>query len=163
MATNNFEPVNFELPLIVYGMGDDYEERKKEWEEENGGEYEYNDDLYESDIDCECEFVEEELREFNENLEFFKIEQKSGYYAGIQFQVEWDNNYDYDTAIEMEDEEETKYWYDYTPSELKKNIQGELETIKQYLMKLSERMGYLNLYKYAQFSNGEAIYRKVGE
>lgn len=159
MATCNFETMHFDMPLVCGGL--DYDERKQVREQEDGEEYTYED--YDADLQFEIEDCEAELERLNKDLEFFKVEMKSGYYEGWQWQVEWDNSYDYETAMDMDDKDETIYWYDYTPSELRKAIKAELKVIKNYLMRLVKDYGYLNLYKYAQFDNGEAIYKRVGE
>ncbi len=166
MSTANFAPVKFDMPLIAYGLGDDYEERKKEYEEDNAGEYEYNDDLYASDIDFISDEMEAELKSFNSRHEFFEITQESGYYQGVQFQVEFnDRCYDYDTIMDDDyfSEDEAQYYYGRPIETLRKEIRKELEEVKEYLLSLKDRLGFHNLYKYAQFSNGEAIYKEVGE
>lgn len=167
MATSNFSTMNYDLPLIVFGMGVDYEERKKEWEEENGGEYgEYNDDLYESDIEYQSECVEEDLKEFNNKHRFFEIEQRAGYYQGIQLQVNFvDKYWDYETIMDDKNftDEEADYYYGETAEEVREAVKKELEEVREYLLNCKKSMGFLELYKYAQFSNGEAIYKEVKE
>lgn len=165
MATANFAPTNFNMPLIAYGMGEDFEERKKDYEEQY--EEEYTDDMYMSDIGFESEEIEEELKEFNNTHRFFNVEQQSGYYQGIQLQVEWIDNYlDMDTILDKKqfNDEDAEYYYGTgeTAKGIRAEVRKELREVKKYLMSFTER-GFLNLYKYAQFSNGEAIYKRVGE
>ena len=166
MATNNFETMNFDMPLIAYGMGVDYEERKKEWEEENGGEYgEYNDDLYVSDIDFQSEWVEEDIKEFNNRHRFFEVEQKSGYYQGIQFQVNFVDKYlDYDMIMADKEftDEDADYYYGETAEDIRKRVEEEKQECREFIMNMKNLQGAVELYKYAQFSNGEAIYKEVG-
>lgn len=166
MATNNFEPMNFDMPLVAYGMGVDYDERKKEWEEENGGEYEYNDDLYASDIDFQSECVEEDIKEFNSKHQFFEVEQKSGYYEGIQFQVNFSDQYwDYDTIMDEEQftDEDADYYYGEKAEDIRQRVEREKQDCYDFIMGMKNIQGAVELYKYAQFSNGEAIYREVGK
>ena len=165
MATANFAPTNFNMPLIAYGMGEDFEERKKDYEEQY--EEEYTDDMYMSDIGFESEEIEEELKEFNNAHRFFNVEQQSGYYQGIQLQVEWVDKYlDMDTILDKRyfNDEDAEYYYGTgeTAKGIRAEVRKELREVKKYLMSFTGR-GFLNLYKYAQFSNGEAIYRRVGE
>lgn len=165
MATNNFESMNFDMPLVAYGMGVDYEERKKEWEEENGGEYgDYNDDLYASDIDFQSENIEEDIKDFNSKHKFFEVEQKSGYYQGIQFQVNFVDKYlDYDTIMDDKEftDEDADYYYGDTAENIRKQVREELRECYAFLIDMKNLQGAVELYKYAQFSNGEAIYREV--
>lgn len=165
MSTANFAPVNFDLPLIAYGMGEDFEERKKDYEDQF--EEEYTEDLYYSDIDFECEAVEEELKEFNNKHRWFEVVQESGYYQGIQFQVNWlDRYFDMEQILDETqfNDEDAEYYYGTgeTAKGIREEVEKELEEVKEYLMSFTDR-GFLNLYKYAQFSNGEAIYKRVGE
>ena len=165
MATANFAPTNFDMPLIAYGMGEDFEERKQDYEAQY--EEEYTDDMYMTDIEFESEEIEEELKEFNNSHRFFNVEQKCGYYQGIQLQVEWVDNYlDMDTILDRKqfNDEDAEYYYGTgeTAKGIRAEVRKELREVKKYLMSFTGR-GFLNLYKYAQFSNGEAIYKRVGE
>lgn len=163
MATANFAPMNFDMPLIVYGIGEDFEERKQDYETQFGEEY--TDDMYMSDIGFELEDIEEELKEFNNTHRFFNVKQQCGYYQGVQLQVEWVDNYlDMDTILDKKcfNDEDAEYYYGTgeTAKGIRAEVRKELREVRKYLMSFTGR-GFLNLYKYAQFSNGEAIYREV--
>lgn len=163
MSTANFEPMNFDMPLIVGGMGNDFEERKKAWEAENDGEY--TEDTYYSELDWEVEDLNEEVKEWNKELSFFSIEIKSGYYQGWQWQINWEDPYlDYEQIMSDEDfdEDDSDYFYGDTVKNVREQVEKEKKMCEDYLLSLKDR-GYLNLYKYAQFSNGEAIYKEVGK
>ena len=165
MSTANFAPMNFEMPLIAYGMGEDFEERKRDYEEQY--EDEYTEEMYYSDIEYETMYIQEELDEFNKGLQFFEVVQKSGYYQGIQFQVEWVDKYlDMEQILDKKqfNDEDAEYYYGTgeTAKGIRAEVRKELRAVKKYLMSFTGR-GFLNLYKYAQFSNGEAIYKRVGE
>lgn len=164
MSTANFEPMNFDMPLVAYGMGVDYEERKKDYEEDFGEEYIM--DIYYSDIDFQSEDVQNDVDEFNNRHRFFEVEQKSGYYQGIQFQVNFTDKYlDYDTIMDDKEftDEDADYYYGDMADNIRKQVREELRECYAFLIDMKNLQGAVELYKYAQFSNGEAIYRKVGE
>lgn len=163
MATNNFEPMNFDMPLVAYGMGVDYEERKKDYEEDFDSEY--TEDIYYSDIDFQSEDVQNDVDEFNNRHRFFEVEQKSGYYQGVQFQVNFIDKYlDYDTIMDDKEftDEDADYYYGDTAENIRKQVREELRECYAFLIDMKNLQGAVELYKYAQFSNGEAIYREVG-
>lgn len=160
MATANFAPMNFDMPLIAGGIGDDYEERKKEWEEVN--DTEYSEDLYNEDMQFVAEEAEEDLKDFNAGLDHFKITIEPGYYQGWQWQVEWQDEYlDYDQIFADDfTDEDADYYYNETAEEVRAEVKKEEAKVRHYLEEL-KKMGFTELYKYAQFSNGEAIYERV--
>lgn len=163
MATNNFESMNFDMPLVAYGMGVDYEERKKDYEEDFGEEY--TEDIYYSDIDFQSEDVQNDIDEFNDKHRFFEVEQKNGYYQGIQFQVNFIDKYlDYDMIMDDKEftDEDADYYYGDTAENIRKQVEKEKQDCYDFIMSMKNLQGAVELYKYAQFSNGEAIYREVG-
>lgn len=137
MATANFGTPNYELPIIAIGMGDDEDENYWEYRE-----------------------AEEDIKEFNNGLNYFEVYLESGYYEGAVFNVRETNDYiDYDD-IDNYDDYDMEYYFDDTKDNVKKGIAKELEKIKKYLAEKKE-CGALELIKVAQFSNGEAIYKAV--
>ena len=163
MATANFKPMNFDMPLVIGGTIYDYDNYKKEWEEENGDEY--TEDMFYSDMQLEAEGEQENLKEINNELTFFEIELESGYYDGWQWQVNWLDTYlDYEQIIDDDEftDEDADYFYGDTAKNIRKQVEEEKQKCKEYLLELKKR-GYKEIYKVAQFSNGEAIYKEVKE
>lgn len=87
MSTSNFKPMNYELPLIVGGIGENEEENYWDWE-----------------------VAEDLVNSYNDNLEYYKVGIISGYYVGFQFYVD-ENNWFYwdDEENNIKAEEELKY------------------------------------------------------
>lgn len=140
MATNNFEPMNFDMPLIVGGISDDQE-----------------------DYTFEVESLIDDLKEENKELQFFNLEIKDGYYQGWQWQVEWADKYlDYDQITDPEQfsDYDADYYYGDTAENIREQVEVEKNKCLAYLEALKEN-GYTELYKVGQFSNGEAVYKEV--
>lgn len=137
MATANFGIPNFELPIIAIGMNDD--EDQNYWEFED---------------------TEVELKEFNNELDYFEVYLESGYYEGAMFNIRETNDYIDYSDIDDYDDYDMEYYFDDTKDNVKKGIAKELEKIKKYLAEKKE-CGALELIKVAQLSNGEAIYKAV--
>ena len=160
MATNNFESMNFDMPMIVGGIGEDFEQRKKDFEEANDGEY--TQEMYNEDVNLECDCEYEDIKEYNMDKQFVELDIVGGYYDGFQWQVKWIDKYlDYEQIMADDfTEEDSDYYYGDSLENVRAKIQDELKQAREYLEGLKDR-GYIEIYKYAQFSNGEAVYKKV--
>lgn len=140
MATNNFEPMNFDMPLIVGGVSGEDE-----------------------DYTFEIESLQDDLTEVNNGMQFFSLEIKGGYYQGWQWQVEWTDEYlDYDQIMDDEQftDEDADYYYGDTVKNIREQVESERQKCLDYLEALKEN-GYTELYKVGQFSNGEAVYNEA--
>ena len=142
MATANFEPMKYDMPLIVGGFYD------------------------EDDPDCEwrsyeeAKCIKEDLADFNDTLKHFELGIESGYYDGYQFTVEQSDEYwDYEDLPTMTDDD-ADYYYGDTVENIRKEFEQDLKNIKEYLYNLKAN-GFKELIKVAQFSSGEAMYKEV--
>ena len=156
MSTPNFGTPNFDLPLICGGL--DYEEKKKQYEEETGEEY--SEDAFYNDTYWEAKDIQEELEEFNKELKHFEVEIEDGYYQGYMFNAKQTDDYwDYYDLANMTDED-AEYYYGDTKANVIAEYEDDMKKIKDYFSQLKER-GFYELIRTAIFSNGEAIYKRV--
>lgn len=163
MSTPNFKPTNG-FPLIVTepmyvkrciecGMAHDVKANKCEECGGELGEEEY-DWLGEEYTVHEMELCAERI---NACLLFHKVEVCSGYYCGVQFDVELLYG-----DIEMGDNEFARETFDMCRSGMIKKYRAEKNRVTKALRKCKEELGLIELEVAAIFSNGEAIYSKVG-
>lgn len=132
MATCNFAPMKYDMPLIVGGFYD------------------------ENDPDC----IKEDLADFNDTLKHFEVGIEAGYYDGFQFTVKQSDKYwDYEDLADMTDDD-ADYYYGDTVENIRNEFEQDLKNIKEYLYNLKAN-GFMELAKVAQFSNGEALYKEV--
>lgn len=159
MSTANFGTPNFELPLIAGGL--DYNEKKERYERDCDGEYEYNEDIFNSDVEWELREMEDEVEGFNDGLKHFEVYIEGGYYEGYMFNVRQkkDDCWDYDDLDEMT-EDDAEYFYGDRKANVIAEYKMDMKFIRDYFNELKER-GFYELYKVAQFSNGEAIYERA--
>lgn len=102
MSTANFGTPNYNLPLICGGL--DYEEKKKRYEKDCGNEY--NEDIFNSDVEWEFKEMKEEVEMFNDGLKHFEVYLEDGYYEGYMFNARCsDKYYDYDMLDDLTDDE----------------------------------------------------------
>lgn len=142
MATCNFAPMKYDMPLIVGGF---YDENDPDWE-------------WHSYEDVEC--IKEDLADFNDTLKHFELGIEAGYYDGYQFTVKQSDEYwDYEDLPTMTDDD-ADYYYGDTVENIRKEFEQDLKNIKEYLYNLKAN-GFMELAKVAQFSNGEALYKEV--
>lgn len=148
----------------------------EDWTDEEKEDYENSDyDYFEA---CAYDYIEDLDRltdELTEQLEYFTITSKGGYYSGIQSYVfpncnrntgrdyEHDNIEDaiYDLAYNFE-------YYDGMPEEeadkkARELINAEVEKINKELLPRLKEVGMYRIAVSARFSNGETWYSKVDE
>ena len=158
MATRNFGTPNYDLPLIVGGVGYDFEEKKALYKEAYDDEY--TEDMYYTDIDFEIEDHEEDLKELNKKLKHFEVFIEPGYYQGYYFNAKQTEDYvDYEDLKTLNDED-AMYFYGGSAKEIRQEFRNDMKMIKNYLKGLKDR-GYKELYCAGVFSNGEAIYKEA--
>lgn len=156
MSTCNFGTPNFGLPLICGGL--DYDEKRKAYEEAEGEEY--NEDMFNDEVQWEIEEIENELKEFNKNLKYFAVYLEGGYYMGYYFNARLTQDYwDFDNLDELDDED-AEYYFGDTADEVRKGHEQELNKIREYFKELKER-GFYELALRGVFSNGEGVYERV--
>ena len=138
MATSNFKPMKYDMPLIVGGM-----DAESEW-----------DDYYE--VEC----IKEQLADFNDKLKHFEVSLWSGYYEGWQFDVKQSDEYwDYDDLPTMTDDD-ADYYYGDTADNIRAEFEQDLKNIRAFLNECKAN-GYKELGVVGTFSNGETVYREV--
>lgn len=138
MATSNFAPVKFDLPLIVGGIDE---------EDENI-------------LDMEYEDTQAMLDQFNATLDHFEVVLEGGYYCGYQFNVkELKDYWDFENIDELTDDDADYFWGD-TAENIIKEFKYEFGRIKEYF-DLLPTWGFTKLGVVGTFSNGETVYRKV--
>lgn len=97
------------------------------------------------------------INEINQKLLFHRIRIVSGYFSGLQTYIE--------LIIDPEEltNEECKYNYNLYKSQVIRKYQAEIKRINQkYLPYLHNNSGLKQIKCIGIFSNGEAIYEKVG-
>lgn len=103
--------------------------------------------------------VEEVVDEFNEDLLFFKVSLKSGYYEGVQFYVE--DKEDFGKYMNEFTNDDCHYYFDVCRSVAIRKYYSEINKINRWLKKTAKEWGFIQLSVVARFSNGETIYEIV--
>ena len=154
MSTTNFQPMNFNMPLIVNDP-DDYEKCKESYEEQF--EEEYTPEMHQDYLEWDIDTRERYLERLNEELKHFKVEVISGYYSGYQYQVyQTDDYWDYYDLPSMTDDD-AEYYYGMNKQEVMAEFNQDLVKIREYLMGEKEN-GMLEIKLQGVFSNGEGVY-----
>lgn len=136
MATANFRPMLYDMPLVCGGMED-----LPEW------------DAYEEFYDAE-----RLADDFTENLKYHEVIVIGGYYAGFQFYVteKYENLFDLDRGSEYAiDNADARYYFDLCRSRVLRDAEAEKRRIARWLNNLQ---GYEHLKIHGRFSNGETLY-----
>lgn len=163
MSCSNFEFMKYGLPLIVAESSAEeagYDEMKELYESDNDEEYTI--DMYYDDINFDYDFLVEDMetlaKEINDTLQFYTVEVKSGYYRGLQFTVDSEN--DIDPEHPWFNNEDARYWFDECRSKVLRKAKSELNKIRKWLLNLKKH-GYIELGCLGVFDNGEAVYSVV--
>lgn len=125
------------------------------YELEDIGEYEFDYQL--------CDMIEDELKTYNDKLNFFKLTIKGGYFSGIQIvpvpSITAEDILDYYNDVNSED---IFAMYGYNKHILKLKIQKEIRYINTTIFdKLKDNFGFERLGVIARFSNGETMYGRI--
>lgn len=163
MSTCNFEPMSYNMPLIVSIPHFDYDEMAKDYEEEYGEEL--TDDIYTDEIqltyDAEYTNMKYLADKMNDDLVYYTVDVKDGYYEGLQFVVNTYEDLDFDrNSPYCVDNEDTRYYFDECRSKVLRKADAERRRIYKWLKSLKDE-GYMELHCDGVFSNGEAIYSIV--
>lgn len=162
MGTANFRTMDYDLPLVIGGVydSDTIEHWKNEYRAEYGEEMTERELEYEFQMYAEDDFAAATklAEDFNESLQFYKMEVIGGYYEGFQFFVSgiWFDDYE-----EM-DNDDAHYYFNMCRSKALRAEKSEMRKIEKWLQKITSEYGYDMIMCVGRFSNGEAAYRKVG-
>lgn len=159
MGTCNFEPMEYDMPLVCGGLGsfDDY---KESYEENSFDDCEYTEDMFWDDLNFEFELAEEMAEEFSDSLKYHEVSVQSGYYNGFQFVVRETckgGDLDKDSPYCI-DNEDAQYWYGICRSKVLRAAEAEKRKIRKWLEKAGEAPMFEILVCVGVFSNGEAVY-----
>lgn len=108
--------------------------------------------------------VAHDLSKLSEDLEFFTVDAKGGYYGGVQFDVEWKRDIrGWGAAGDPEelDNEDAHFCFDCCRSEMLRRYQRERRKLGKKLKELAEFHGFEEIRCVGVFSNGEAVYERV--
>ena len=164
MSTSNFySQKDFPLIAAIYEKPDDIEA----YEKETGDPYDETNDSYWYYEDMAND-MNEAADDINEELKFYKVETRSGYYNGIQFYVNEDKVPDYEYTRnhygEKGADEEAKFDYgdDFENAKaVEKAVEEEQEKVHDWLIETCKRLGLMCLGVSAHFSNGETLYHEI--
>lgn len=117
---------------------------------------------YQFDMEYAYEEAQELADELNQQLEFYQITIKSGYYAGIQTYLNSSGWRDYADSIEDMDNEACHYYFGCCRSKAIKKHNAEVNRINKKLLPLFKTQNnFIQLQCVGVFSNGEAVYKKI--
>ena len=102
--------------------------------------------------------MEAAAEKVNEGLDFLKVTVESGYYSGMQFFVDTIKD-----SPEDLDNEDCQNQYGRCRSKAIRDYNAEVRKVNKWLSKQKEELGLTELICVGMFSNGEAVYSKVGE
>ncbi len=150
MATCNFAPMRLDMPMIC---GRTFEQAAASYLEETGDELtedEFHNWIENDDFDDACYLA----KEFSEDLTFYNVTVRGGYYTSFQFYVE-----ERDGAEDIEDitNEDAHYYFDMCRSRAIRYAERERRKIYKWLLDLKSH-GFNEVVITARFSNGETWY-----
>ncbi len=113
-----------------------------------------------------CNDLERRCQDENENLKFFEISVKSGYYDGLQLFVDLTNDADNagftENGPEYLDNDSAHDYFDMCRSKCIRAYEAEQRKANKILAKIGGDYGMDKLGIFARFSNGETWYTKIG-
>lgn len=155
MATSNFEPMKYGMPLIA---GKSRFQIQKEYEKEFGEAADILDLDFAEEVNFEL--AKEMAEDFTEGLTFHTVTVKYGYYEGFQFIVSenHEDKFDLEPLADYPiDNEDAHYYYDMCRSQVFRKAAAEKRKISRWLNSLAG-YGYNRLVVTDHFSNGETWY-----
>ncbi len=160
MSTSNFEPMEYDMPLVCGGLWD-FEDYKESYEESCDGEY--TEGMFLADLDFEFENAVDLAESFSEGLKYHEVTVKGGYYCGFQFVVnETCNGGDLDKdSPYCIDNEDAHYYYDMCRSKVLRAADAEKRKIRKWLNEVGDMPLFEKLCCVGVFSNGEAVYQRA--
>ena len=168
MSTANFDSRQNGFPLYVHD--DIYAKVCPECGAVNDSEDEVccdcGEDLHKVEVEPDwiaeewlCKDVGHDMEEINKDLDFFTVRLKSGYYVGVQFDVNWNDHIGDPEELNNED---AHYYFDCCRSVMLRKYERERRKLGKQLAKLAKNYGFEEIVCVGVFSNGEAIYERVG-
>ena len=134
MSTPNFNTPNWNLPTLVM---------------ENDDELDY---LYLKGV----------VEDANSKLKYFEITIDPGYYSSCSLNAKFSSEYySYEDALEL-DNYDAEYYFGLNAKDLKKELKAEFNSLEKTMRDIAEDCGLIEIRRVAVFSNGEALYEKVG-
>lgn len=162
MSTCNFRTMD-DFDLVVMSnekmlnvfLGEEFIEEKRWRKGENFEDYDPMDDI---DLawDLFKEDIEPLLDDLNDELEWYNIDWRSGYYDGVQFYIdtEW-------LPIDGWFDDECYFQFGCSKEEVIKRIAEEKKIINDFLENMIKDYGFERIRCVGTFSNGEAVYEKM--
>lgn len=160
MSCPNFRPMLYGMPLVCACL-EDFNDMAAEYEKETGEEFDQF--LYEMEMQEEADEAKRLAEDFTENLRFHDVTVISGYYNGVQFFVEEKNSAVFDLDKDSKyciDNEDAHYYYGECRSKVIRAADAEKRKIRRWLENLKSN-GYEILAVTARFSNGETLYGRA--
>lgn len=108
-----------------------------------------------------CDEVKSCMDEINKELSFFEVGLQSGYYVGVQFDVNFKMRWGCELDPEELDNEDAHYYFDCCRSVMLRKYERERRKLAKKLKELADSYGFEEIVCVGVFSNGEAVYRKV--
>lgn len=111
-----------------------------------------------------CDEVKSCMDEINKELAFFEVGLQSGYYVGVQFDVDWKDIRGWGAAGDPEelDNEDAHFYFDCCRSVMLRKYERERRKLGKKLAQLAEDFGFVEIVCIGHFSNGEAVYERAG-
>lgn len=108
--------------------------------------------------------VNEKLKELSETLMFFDASIISGYYSGMQINVEWKNIKYYGRAGDPNDldNDDANLYFDCCRSVMLRKYERERRKLSKKLKEIADEFEFEEICCVGIFSNGEAVYKRVG-
>lgn len=100
--------------------------------------------------------MEDKADALNENLTFYEVSVRGGYYTGVQFYV--DEKY---WKLEDMDEEDAQEEFGMCRSDMLRKWEDECNWLRGALRKAKKELGLMELGVSARFSNGETLYTEI--
>lgn len=160
MSCQNFRHMLYDMPLVCCCL-EDFDDLAAAYKEDTGEEY--NQFIYEVEMQDEAEEAERVAEEFTENLRFHDVTVVSGNYFGVQFYVEEKYSAMFDLDKESRyciDNDDAQYYFGMCRSKVIRAADSEKRKIAKWLENLKSN-GYEILAVTARFSNGETLYGRV--
>lgn len=159
MSTSNFIPMPAGFPLVCGGL-ESYDEARAAWDDT---EEEFSESMFDSLMELDYYDAENLAEAFSENLKYYTVSIRSGYYYGFQFYVEekYTEHFDLDPRSRYcLDNDDAHYYFDCCRSMALREAAAEKRKIRRWLLEIAAHNPYEVLECIGIFSNGEAVYRR---
>ena len=109
-----------------------------------------------------CDEVRAAMNDLNKELDFFVVNLLSGYYVGVQFDVNFKMKWGCELDPEELDNEDAHLFFDCCRSVMLRKYERERRKLGKKLAQLAEDFGFEEIVCIGHFSNGEAVYERAG-